>query len=125
MHSERGLYLDIESLDDVPLNKGLSCWLDLDTGHFRLQHNDEFSEMPKIVVFEFDPVFDAEKVRFEQLLYKYADFYEYHSRPGIPSQLDEDRSFESEHIYEDLDSIQEKMHFTLDHKYIKAWIFYK
>ena len=119
MKSDQGLYLDIESLDDIPLNKGLSCWLDLDTSQFRLQHNDEFSEMPKVVVFEFDPVFDAEKVRFEQLLYKYGNFCEYHSRPGIPG---ESGPIEDEHIYEELDIIQEKMHFTLDHKYIKARI---
>ena len=119
MKSDQGLYLDIESLDDIPLNKGLSCWLDLDTSQFRLQHNDEFSEMPKVVVFEFDPVFDAEKVRFEQLLYKYGNFCEYHSRPGIPGESD---PIEDEHIYEELDIIKEKMHFTLDHKYIKARI---
>lgn len=102
--------MDIDTLDQIQLTRGLQCWLDKSTGNFRLQHNDEFSDLPSMVVFQFNAGFEPEKVRFEQLMLKYATFHEYHSRPSFNDEcLPSGPPDEDEHIYEDLDQIRLNM----------------
>jgi len=100
-----GMFLEINTLDEIKVTRGVSCWLDLSTGNFRLKHQDEFSELPSMVVFHFNPGFDPEKVRFEQMMLKHATFNEYHSRPSFSDHYQSGVG-ETEHIYEDLDSVR-------------------